>query len=286
MATFADYDAHGEEGGDDNSSVTICPDVDGDAVVESHSSPRHVSHNGIQTNASTTIAIIKNSSETTQKLVCKSKTSPPPHHNGSEAAKQHHNSNNEDPDLDDVDGATALGEDMGEEARESGEEIRRCGSTRCDVNNVGLNASATNLDFSETALHQQQLPEHRQPEALPNNISDTTITNTTTTSISTAIGTSPSNAKNLLLCRRFKDSGDTLRNFTSLPLFIYATSPSTHATSADGVGVAQVAVKAAEEAAAAANKKKVGFVKVVASLLNENHPSQKINELHSYPEEI
>ncbi|KAI8119781.1 hypothetical protein CVS40_9010 [Lucilia cuprina] len=57
-------------------------------------------------------------------------------------------------------------------------------------------------------------------------------------------------AKNLLLCRRFKDSSDSLRNFTSLPLFIYATSPSTHATSADGVGVAQVAVKAAEEAVA------------------------------------
>lgn len=62
-------------------------------------------------------------------------------------------------------------------------------------------------------------------------------------------------AKNLLLCRRFKDTSDSLRNFTSLPLFIYATSPSTHATSADGVGVAQVAVKAAEEAVA--NMKKV-----------------------------
>lgn len=66
--------------------------------------------------------------------------------------------------------------------------------------------------------------------------------------------------KNLLLCRRFKDTGDTLRNFNSLPLFVYATSPDTHATSADGVGVAQLAVKVAEEAVAAANLKVSFFV--------------------------
>ncbi|XP_039949893.1 uncharacterized protein LOC120767731 isoform X3 [Bactrocera tryoni] len=51
--------------------------------------------------------------------------------------------------------------------------------------------------------------------------------------------------KKLLLCRRFKDCGGILRNFNSLPLFVYATSPSTHAISADGVGVAKEAVAAA-----------------------------------------
>ncbi|KAH8383297.1 hypothetical protein KR009_007911 [Drosophila setifemur] len=43
--------------------------------------------------------------------------------------------------------------------------------------------------------------------------------------------------KPLLFCRRFQDK----RNFSSLPLFVYATSPSTHAHSADGVGVAKEA---------------------------------------------
>ncbi|XP_073814625.1 javelin-like isoform X3 [Musca autumnalis] len=243
MATFADYDAH-EEGGDDNSSVTICPDVDGDAD-ESHST-----HNEMQTNASTaTLTTTNNDSETTPKLVCKSKSSPP-HHNGSIAASQNHNSNNKESNIGGTVDVTSDAVDdvqvVAEEGNENGAEIGRCGSIRCDMNNVGLNASATNIDgFSVTAHPQQR--QHRQPEALAN--TSTIITNST-------IGTSSSSAKNLLLCRRFKDSGDTLRNFTSLPLFIYATSPSTHATSADGVGVAQVAVKAAEEAAAAANKKK------------------------------
>lgn len=52
--------------------------------------------------------------------------------------------------------------------------------------------------------------------------------------------------KKLLLCRRFKDCGGILRNFNSLPLFVYATSPSTHAISADGVGVAKEAAAAAD----------------------------------------
>ncbi|XP_053970139.1 uncharacterized protein LOC128871959 isoform X1 [Anastrepha ludens] len=52
--------------------------------------------------------------------------------------------------------------------------------------------------------------------------------------------------KKLLLCRRFKDCGGILRNFNSLPLFVYATSPSSHAVSADGVGVAKEAVAAAD----------------------------------------
>ncbi|BFF90592.1 uncharacterized protein DMAD_09090 [Drosophila madeirensis] len=52
--------------------------------------------------------------------------------------------------------------------------------------------------------------------------------------------------KQLLFCRRFKDKPEAnsvgfLRNFNSLPLFVYATSPSTHASSADGVGVAREA---------------------------------------------
>ncbi|KAH8242658.1 hypothetical protein KR032_000913 [Drosophila birchii] len=53
--------------------------------------------------------------------------------------------------------------------------------------------------------------------------------------------------KPLLFSRRFQDK----RNFSSLPLFVYATSPSTHAHSADGVGVAREA--------AAFSKKNEGF---------------------------
>ena len=99
-----------------------------------------------------------------------------------------------------------------------------CGPSK-DCNNAG-NTANTGLVLSSSSSSQEK--QQQQPEIL---------------------------AKNLLLCRRFKDSSDSLRNFTSLPLFIYATSPSTHATSADGVGVAHVAVKAAEEAVA--NMKKV-----------------------------
>ncbi|KAH8288779.1 hypothetical protein KR054_009523 [Drosophila jambulina] len=53
--------------------------------------------------------------------------------------------------------------------------------------------------------------------------------------------------KPLLFSRRYQDK----RNFSSLPLFVYATSPSTHAHSADGVGVAREA--------AAFSKKNEGF---------------------------
>jgi len=61
--------------------------------------------------------------------------------------------------------------------------------------------------------------------------------------------------KQLLFCRRSKDASAGvrdgaafLRNFNSLPLFVYATSPSTHASSADGVGVAREAAAAAATA--------------------------------------
>ncbi|KAL7728733.1 hypothetical protein ACLKA6_004102 [Drosophila palustris] len=61
--------------------------------------------------------------------------------------------------------------------------------------------------------------------------------------------------KQLLFCRRFRDASagavdgaGFLRNFNSLPLFVYATSPSTHASSADGVGVAREAAAAAATA--------------------------------------
>ncbi|XP_034487932.1 serine-rich adhesin for platelets isoform X1 [Drosophila innubila] len=69
--------------------------------------------------------------------------------------------------------------------------------------------------------------------------------------------------KQLLFCRRFKDASagamdgaGFLRNFNSLPLFVYATSPSTHASSADGVGVAR---EAAAAAATAFTEKNEGF---------------------------
>ncbi|TDG50543.1 hypothetical protein AWZ03_003132 [Drosophila navojoa] len=67
--------------------------------------------------------------------------------------------------------------------------------------------------------------------------------------------------KQLLFCRRFKDASagnvdgaSFLRNFNSLPLFVYATSPSTHAISADGVGVAKEAAAAAAAASAFSQK--------------------------------
>jgi len=65
----------------------------------------------------------------------------------------------------------------------------------------------------------------------------------------------PTLLRQLLFCRRFKDvsagsmdGAGVLRNFNSLPLFVYATSPSTHASSADGVGVAREAAAAAATA--------------------------------------
>lgn len=268
MATFADYDDD-NDGGDDNSSVTICPDIEGDA--DSQHSPSHVSHhNGIQTPTpqqppitysatSTTNSADIISSRASHKCLGKSKATP---HNGTKAAiENHYSSQNKSSNNDGIDDVAVVHPDedadvtidnaVGQEEQGEGEDkledgITRCGPIACDANNVDLNASATN---SGLLTKKQQHRQQQQQEAVA-----TTSTNTT------IIGGSSSTltcAKNLLLCRRFKDSGDSLRNFTSLPLFIYATSPSTHATSADGVGVAQVAVKAAEEAAAAAQKKKV-----------------------------
>lgn len=60
-----------------------------------------------------------------------------------------------------------------------------------------------------------------------------TKTATTTNILAAAAGCH----KPLFFSRRFQDK----RNFSSLPLFVYATSPSTHAHSADGVGVAKEA---------------------------------------------
>lgn len=269
MATFADYDDD-NDGGDDNSSVTICPDIEGDA--DSQHSPSHVSHhNGTQTPtphqppiiysaASTTTSADIISSRPSQKCLGKSKATP---HNGTKAAiENHYSSQNKSSNNDGIDDVAVVHSDedadvtidnaVGQEKQGEGEEkpedgIIRCGPIACDANNVGLNASATNsglLKKKQQHRHQQQ-----QPEAVATISTNTTIIGGSSSTLTCA--------KNLLLCRRFKDSGDSLRNFTSLPLFIYATSPSTHATSADGVGVAQVAVKAAEEAAAAAQKIKV-----------------------------
>lgn len=242
MATFADYDDD-NDGGDDNSSVTICPDIEGDA--DSQHSPSHVSHhNGIQTPTpqqppitysatSTTNSADITSSRASQKCLGKSKATP---HNGTKAAiENHYSSQNKSSNNDGIDDVAVVHPD---------EDADVTIDNAVGQEEQGLNASATN-----SGLLTKKQQHRQQQEAVA-----TTSTNTT------IIGGSSSTltcAKNLLLCRRFKDSGDSLRNFTSLPLFIYATSPSTHATSADGVGVAQVAVKAAEEAAAAAQKKKV-----------------------------
>lgn len=243
MATFADYDDN--EGGDDNSSVTICPDGDAEADVgfefggggggsNSSQSPINNHQNGTQT--PTPLCSNNVSSSATKCTPCsQSKTmlqlNNGSNHNASTSAQTNTSSNN-------IKHNDSVGEEQSKFTGSGSVAIRA-------ANNVGLNASATNSGLI-MALQQQQQQQH-QPEA----------TATASTGSSGGGGVGSSNAKNLLLCRRFKDSGDSLRNFTSLPLFIYATSPSTHATSADGVGVAQVAVKAAEEAAAAANMKKV-----------------------------
>lgn len=92
------------------------------------------------------------------------------------------------------------------------------------------------------------------PMATPTTTSESTIT-TTTASQESAVSVTTKTIeasqptllpllasaaachKPLLFSRRFQDK----RNFSSLPLFVYATSPSTHAHSADGVGVAREA---------------------------------------------
>uniref|UniRef100_A0A1A9UXG1 Uncharacterized protein n=1 Tax=Glossina austeni TaxID=7395 RepID=A0A1A9UXG1_GLOAU len=111
-----------------------------------------------------------------------------------------------------------------------------CGST---IDNVGL---ANQVETAATIVAMKTASQRQQPPHLQQHV---VSTQPEAQIASNALSVN----KNLLLCRRFKDSGDTLRNFNSLPLFVYATSPSTHAVSADGVGVAKVAVKAAEEAA-------------------------------------
>ncbi|XP_017073034.1 nucleoprotein TPR isoform X2 [Drosophila eugracilis] len=68
---------------------------------------------------------------------------------------------------------------------------------------------------------------HRNEEAAKSNVTKAT------TILAAAAGCH----KPLFFSRRFQDK----RNFSSLPLFVYATSPSTHAHSADGVGVAKEA---------------------------------------------
>ncbi|XP_052851481.1 serine-rich adhesin for platelets isoform X2 [Drosophila gunungcola] len=77
---------------------------------------------------------------------------------------------------------------------------------------------------------------HREEEAVAASKTKTTI-------LAAATGCH----KPLFFSRRFQDK----RNFSSLPLFVYATSPSTHAHSADGVGVAK--------GAAAFSQKNEGF---------------------------
>ncbi|XP_017140875.2 uncharacterized protein LOC108154926 isoform X1 [Drosophila miranda] len=81
--------------------------------------------------------------------------------------------------------------------------------------------------------------------------------------------------KQLLFCRRFKDKPESnsvgfLRNFNSLPLFVYATSPSTHASSADGVGVAR-------EAAAFIQKNDVFELPATHGIGTGHHPHSQSN---------
>ncbi|KAH8340835.1 hypothetical protein KR059_007817 [Drosophila kikkawai] len=73
--------------------------------------------------------------------------------------------------------------------------------------------------------------------------------------------------KPLLFSRRFQDK----RNFSSLPLFVYATSPSTHAHSADGVGVAREAAAFSKKNEAFEIPATHGISKTDGSCISHHH---------------
>ncbi|KAM7364475.1 javelin-like isoform 3-T3 [Cochliomyia hominivorax] len=226
MATLINYEDEGGGdggGGDDTSSVTICGSSS--STINSHCfnthhtpSPTSASHEQYNNAAAASGTI------TTTMSACNT--------NGSTANNQTVNCKNtvDDDNNDDCSDVGGVGGNENTKI-EKQPPAHGCGINKDQHNHQQHNnkdnntACATNSGLA-LQLYRHQMHHHhheQQPEM---------------------------QSKNLLLCRRFKDSSDSLRNFTSLPLFIYATSPSTHATSADGVGVAQVAVKAAQEAVA------------------------------------
>lgn len=228
MATLMSYDDEGGGGGisedcgggDDTSSVTICGSSS--STINSHCFNTHhtPSPTILPSNLSSSPREQYNDNATTTSTKATSDC------NGSTTNTHIYNNMKQQKTIDG--GVKSTQENVGLDAEDE-ERPHGCGISK-DHNNLD---NITTDCAKNSVLALQLYRHHQQPEML---------------------------AKNLLLCRRFKDSGDSLRNFTSLPLFIYATSPSTHATSADGVGVAQVAVKAAEEAVANMKKVRTFFV--------------------------
>ncbi|KAH8312334.1 hypothetical protein KR044_010260 [Drosophila immigrans] len=138
----------------------------------------------------------------------------------------------------------------------------------CDTLMASLTTTATTTKTTSTST-----PQSAAAIALPTPTSAALPTPlpTPTPTLLPLLASAAACNKQLLFCRRFKHSGSGsaaaqdgagfLRNFNSLPLFVYATSPSTHASSADGVGVAREAAAAAAAAAAATafTQKNEGF---------------------------
>uniref|UniRef100_B3P3N2 GG16871 n=1 Tax=Drosophila erecta TaxID=7220 RepID=B3P3N2_DROER len=94
-------------------------------------------------------------------------------------------------------------------------------------------ANTTTAAATTTTATTVNTRRHEEAAAVASTSSVTKTTTATANIFAAAAGCH----KPLLFSRRFQDK----RNFSSLPLFVYATSPSTHAHSADGVGVAKEA---------------------------------------------
>ncbi|XP_070073115.1 serine-rich adhesin for platelets isoform X2 [Drosophila takahashii] len=114
---------------------------------------------------------------------------------------------------------------------EAEEEAKNCDTpmatpTKTTTSTTATTTAAATTKTTTTAAATTKT--HRE-EAATSSVTKTT----TTTILAAAAGCH----KPLFFSRRFQDK----RNFSSLPLFVYATSPSTHAHSADGVGVAREA---------------------------------------------
>ncbi|XP_060649236.1 mucin-4 isoform X3 [Drosophila nasuta] len=138
----------------------------------------------------------------------------------------------------------------------------------CDTLMASLTTKATTTTTPPTPIiaEQPQLPSAAAAAAsdavaMPAPTSAPAARPTPTPTLLPLLASAAACNKQLLFCRRFKETADSagfLRNFNSLPLFVYATSPSTHASSADGVGVAREAAAAAA-AATAFTQKNEGF---------------------------
>ncbi|CAD6992946.1 unnamed protein product [Ceratitis capitata] len=148
----------------------------------------------------------------------------------------------------------AVGADGDEQTQTSHNIVNVIAEESLSTTNGCVTLTAAKEEIDEVEQHTQMLKiNSNERGATIEAIEETTIpatpATTTTLSVIAMDDDAPESrlcGKKLLLCRRFKDCGGILRNFNSLPLFVYATSPYTHAISADGVGVAKEAVAAAD----------------------------------------